>query len=91
MKTIINPFSPTDSNIIREFGIACARDYVSLAQRFIPADILAFISGGSGQDITLHNNETAFHRWAITPRVMPAPENATTARSITRRCSRSMR
>ncbi|MBN0988735.1 alpha-hydroxy acid oxidase [Amphritea pacifica] len=59
--------------------IACARDYVSLAQRFIPADILAYISGGSGQDITLHNNETAFHRWAITPRVMPAPENATTA------------
>lgn len=69
------PLSPLD---YIPAGIACARDYEQLAQKFIPTDILAYISGGSGHDITLRNNEQAFHHWAITPRIMANLDNANT-------------
>ena len=50
--------------------ICCAQDYEALASRFIPADRLAYLSGGSGRDITLERNRQAFESYAITPRVL---------------------
>lgn len=48
--------------------IISAGDYERLAPRFIPADRLAYIAGGSGHDVTVHNNEKAFSEFAIIPR-----------------------
>lgn len=49
--------------------ITCAKDYETLATRFIPADRFAYIAGGAGHDITLDNNSRAFQDFAITPRI----------------------
>lgn len=49
--------------------VVCAADYEQLAPRFIPGDRFAYISGGSGHDITLQNNRSAFGDFGITPRL----------------------
>lgn len=51
-------------------GIIAARDYERLAGQFIPADRLAYIAGGSGEDWTAQANVAAFGRWSIVPRVL---------------------
>lgn len=51
-------------------GILAARDYERLAGQFIPADRLAYIAGGSGEDWTAQANVAAFGRWSIVPRVL---------------------
>ncbi|WP_304306797.1 alpha-hydroxy acid oxidase [Pseudacidovorax intermedius] len=51
-------------------GILAARDYERLAGQFIPADRLAYIAGGSGEDWTAQANVTAFARWSSVPRVL---------------------
>lgn len=48
--------------------IQCAQDYEALAQHFIPADRLAYIAGGSGQEQTLQANRRIFSDYAIMPR-----------------------
>ncbi|MDO6564135.1 alpha-hydroxy acid oxidase [Amphritea sp. 1_MG-2023] len=50
--------------------ITCAADYETLAQAFIRADILTYIAGGSGHDITLRSNAAAFQHWSIIPRLL---------------------
>src|SRR5688572_11711411 len=50
--------------------IRCAQDYEWLAQRFIAEPNYAYISGGSGHDITLTANHSAFSEWAIYPRLL---------------------
>lgn len=51
-------------------GILAARDYERLAGQFIPADRLAYIAGGSGEDWTAQANVAAFGRWSVVPRVL---------------------
>lgn len=51
-------------------GIGCARDYETLAQRFLPAATWAYIAGGSGHDRTAAANLAAFGRWSVYPRLL---------------------
>lgn len=51
-------------------GVLAARDYERLAEQCIPADRLAYIAGGSGEDWTARANSAAFGRWSIVPRVL---------------------
>ena len=50
--------------------IHCAQDYEFLARQFIAAPIYAYVSGGSGRDITLTANEDAFSRLSLWPRLL---------------------
>lgn len=49
--------------------IQCAQDYERLAPHFIPPDRLAYISGGSGADHTLQDNQKVFSNYAIMPKL----------------------
>lgn len=49
-----------------------ASDHERLAQDRIPTDVLAYIEGGSGQELTLRRNREAFSRHAILPRLLQA-------------------
>lgn len=60
----------------------CAQDYEWLAANFIPQDKLAYISGGSGQDVTLQRNVKVFSDYSITPRVLRDVSNGTTRTTI---------
>jgi len=62
--------------------IACANDYAVLAANFIPADRLAYIEGGSGQDTTLQNNQRVFNEFAISPSVFADTARGTTQTSL---------
>jgi isopentenyl diphosphate isomerase/L-lactate dehydrogenase-like FMN-dependent dehydrogenase len=50
--------------------ITCAYDYELLASQFIAADRLAYISGGSGFDVTVNQNRLAFSDYAIVPSML---------------------
>lgn len=50
--------------------VLCAQDYEHLAHHFIPQDRLAYIMGGSGDEVTLGKNREAFLEQAITPKPM---------------------
>lgn len=50
--------------------IHCAQDYEFLARQFIAAPTYAYISGGSGRDITLEANQAAFARYSLWPRLL---------------------
>ncbi|MFY0676001.1 MAG: alpha-hydroxy-acid oxidizing protein [Neptuniibacter sp.] len=60
----------------------CAQDYEWLAPNFIPQDKLAYISGGSGQDVTLQRNVKVFSDYSITPRILRDVSNGTTQTTI---------
>src|SRR3989344_3697995 len=47
-----------------------ASDHERLAQDRIPPDVLAYIEGGSGQEVTLRRNRAAFSHHAILPRLL---------------------
>lgn len=60
----------------------CAQDYEWLAPNFIPKDKLAYISGGSGQDVTLQRNFKVFSDYSITPRILRDVSNGITQTTI---------
>jgi isopentenyl diphosphate isomerase/L-lactate dehydrogenase-like FMN-dependent dehydrogenase len=62
--------------------ISRAADYESLAERFIAAPTLAYLTGGSGEDRTLAWNRAAFERLRLTPRVFAALADACTATTL---------
>lgn len=64
-----DPHPPLD-HIPRE--ILCAADYEALAPQFIAAPTLAYIAGGSGEELSLLRNRQAFSRRAILPRLLRA-------------------
>ena len=51
-------------------GIGCARDYEDLARRFMAPASYEYVAGGSGRDVTVAANLTAFAHWAIYPRLL---------------------
>ena len=51
-------------------GIANAIDYERLAPQTLEAGRLAYIAGGSGDDVTVRANRAAFGHWAIVPRLL---------------------
>lgn len=61
------PLSPLD-RVPAE--IHCAQDYEGLAPRFLSAASYAYIAGGSGQEVTVEGNRSAYARWAIQPRLL---------------------
>ena len=50
--------------------ILCAQDYETQVARFLPAPALAYIAGGSGQDLSLAANRRAFEKWSVWPRIL---------------------
>lgn len=50
--------------------IRCARDYETLAQRYLAAPSYEYIAGGSGADVTVQANLDAFAQWAVYPRLL---------------------
>ncbi|WP_321275760.1 alpha-hydroxy acid oxidase [Thiomicrorhabdus indica] len=47
--------------------VLCAQDFEALAQTKLDEALFAYISGGSGQEITLQRNRTAFEQTTIMP------------------------
>lgn len=62
--------------------ILSAQDYELLAPDFIPQDRFAYISGGSGHDVTLTKNQQAFAKVAFIPRVLRDVEQGSTATEL---------
>jgi len=57
------------------------RDLEAEAKKILPPYSYAYISGGSGDEWTMRENETAFNRWVIEPRFLSgikSPDLATT-------------
>jgi isopentenyl diphosphate isomerase/L-lactate dehydrogenase-like FMN-dependent dehydrogenase len=50
--------------------VHCAADYEWLARQRIEAPIFAYLSGGSGEGVTLAANRAAFGAWSIRPRLL---------------------
>lgn len=50
--------------------VHCARDYETLARRFIADADYQYIAGGSGEDRTLAANLAAFDGWSLCPRLL---------------------
>ena len=64
----IEPLSPALQTISNE--IFCAQDYEVLSKKFIQPATYAYISGGSGQDLTLLANVNSFKKRQIFPRIL---------------------
>lgn len=62
--------------------ILCARDYEVAARRVIPAPAMAYIEGGSGDDLSAQTNLAAFGRWSICPRLLRDVRHGTTALTL---------
>jgi len=58
--------------------VVCAQDYEQLASRFIPPDRFAYLSGGSGHDLTLQNNRHIYSDFSLIPRVLRDVSNGNT-------------
>jgi 4-hydroxymandelate oxidase len=56
-------------------------EIVEAAHAALDTDVLDFLDGGAGDEVTLRRNREAFARWSLRPRVMtgrPVPPTATT-------------
>jgi 4-hydroxymandelate oxidase len=70
--------NPATANVQQRLGpleqippeIACARDYETLARRFMAAPTYEYVAGGSGTDATVAANLSAFAHWSIYPRLL---------------------
>lgn len=51
-------------------GVHAAADYARLAREAIAAPTFAYLSGGSGEDVTLAANRRAYAAWSVCPRVL---------------------
>jgi L-lactate oxidase len=51
----------------KKINVVNLRDLEAEARRILPAYSFAYISGGSGDEWTMRENETAFNRWIIEP------------------------
>lgn len=71
---------PTLSAIPHE--IASASDYEKFAPEFIDEATFAYISGGCGNEETLHNNVQAFRRYNLQQRLMRDIKNGSCAQSL---------
>jgi lactate oxidase len=54
----------------RRINIVNLRDLEAEAQKILPPYSYAYISGGSGDEWTMRENEAAFNRWIIEPRFL---------------------
>ncbi|SHF48409.1 FMN-dependent dehydrogenase [Lampropedia hyalina DSM 16112] len=50
--------------------LACLRDYETCARQRLPADVWAYLHGGSADGVTQAWNEQAFQRLALLPQVL---------------------
>src|SRR5690242_2045015 len=50
-------------------GALSIADLRRLAKRRLPGAMFDFIDGGAGDEVTLRDNEAAFHEWVLLPRM----------------------
>src|SRR5689334_18402797 len=48
----------------------CLADFEAVAQRRLPHAVFEYVAGGASEEITLHDNQAAFDRLRIRPRVL---------------------
>ncbi len=60
--------------------IVAVQDYEPIARERLPREVYDFVAGGAGDEWTLRENERAFERWTLRPRVLggvsPDPSTA---------------
>jgi 4-hydroxymandelate oxidase len=68
----MNPATPANPQPQRAIpaDIRCAADYETVAQRCMAAPSYEYVAGGTGADITVGANLSAFAQWAIYPRLL---------------------
>ncbi len=57
-------------------GLVCLQDFASSADAILPADVRDYVAGGSGSELTLRANRSAFDRIQIVPRVLTGAARA---------------
>jgi L-lactate oxidase len=65
----------------KKLNVINLRELEAEAKEILPAYSYAYISGGSGDEWTMRENEAAFNRWVIEPRFLAgvkAPDSTTT-------------
>src|SRR5215208_5325728 len=58
------------------------REYEALAEERLEAGVYGYYAGGAGDEWTLHENEAAFRRWVLRPRVLVDVSTVTTATTV---------
>jgi 4-hydroxymandelate oxidase len=48
-------------------GFETLSELREVAERRLPADVWAYVEGGSGEEFTLRENHEAYHRWTLQP------------------------
>lgn len=62
--------------------VVAAADYEVLARERVTAEAWAYLSGGAADEITLRENQSAFEKYRIVPRVLRDPTSASTRVSM---------
>src|SRR5215203_5216577 len=58
------------------------REYEALAEARLEAGVFGYYVGGAGDEWTLRENEAAFRRWVLRPRVLVDVSSVTTATTV---------
>ena len=58
------------------------REYEQLAEQRLEPGVYGYYAGGAGDEWTLHENEAAFRRWVLRPRVLVDVTSVTTVTSV---------
>src|ERR687892_2200752 len=58
------------------------REYEQLAEGRLEAGVFGYYAGGAGDEWTLRENEAAFRRWVLRPRVLVDVSSVTTATTV---------
>ncbi len=57
-------------------------EYEAAARSLLPPDVWHYVSGGSGDEVTVRANRTAFDRWRLLPRVLAGVREISTATTV---------
>ena len=57
-------------------------EYETAARELLPPMVVAFVAGGSGDEVTLRGNRAAFDRWRLLPRMLRGLREVSTATSV---------
>jgi lactate oxidase len=66
----------------KKIAVINLRDLESEAKKMLPPYSYAYISGGAGDEWTMHENEAAFNRWIIEPRYLAGVKTPDTSTSV---------
>ncbi len=57
-------------------------EYETAARSLLPPDVWHYVSGGSGDEVTVRANRTAFDRWRLLPRMLTGVREVSTATTV---------